>query len=75
MTVLLDQAVRSLRDLPADTQDDLARMLLQFAGIDQPPLKLDAEDAASLDASLDEADRAEFATDEQIRAIWAKHEL
>jgi hypothetical protein len=75
MTVLLEQAVESVRDLPAETQDALARLLLQFAGIDQSTVELSAEDAASFDDSLAQADRGEFATDEQVRAIWAKHGL
>lgn len=75
MTVLLEQAVESVRDLPAETQDALARLLLQFAGIDQSPLELRAEEAASFDDSLAQADRGEFATDEQVHAIWAKHGL
>jgi hypothetical protein len=75
MTVLLEQALESLRDLPAEKQDALARLLLQFAGIDQPTIQLNAEEAASFDDSLTQADRGEFATDEQVRAIWAKHGL
>jgi predicted transcriptional regulator len=42
---------------------------------DQPVLQLSAEEAASFDESLAQADRGEFATDEQVRAIWAKHGL
>jgi predicted transcriptional regulator len=75
MTTLLDQAVKSLRDLPAETQDALARLLLQFAGLDQAAVELSAEDATSFDESLAQAERGEFATDEQMRAIWAKHGL
>lgn len=75
MTILLQQAFDSLRDLPDDMQDDLARMLLQLSGVHQTVITLDAEEAASLDLSLQQADRGEFATDEQIRAIWAKHGL
>lgn len=75
MTVLLEQAVDALRDLPADTQDALARLLLQFAGIDQAPLELSVEDAASFDESLAQAESGEFVSDEQVRAIWAKHGL
>lgn len=75
MTALLQHAFETLRDLPDDMQDDLARMLLQLSGIDQPAIALDAAEAASLDLSLQEADRGEFATDAQIRAIWAKHGL
>jgi predicted transcriptional regulator len=42
---------------------------------DRPVLQLSAEEAASFDESLAQADRGEFATDEQVRAIWAKHGL
>ncbi len=50
-------------------------MLLQFAGEDQPPLQLTAEEEASFEESLAQAERGEFATDEQMHAIWAKHGL
>lgn len=75
MTELLEQAVETMRGLPPEIQDELARMLLQLAGEDQPLLQLSAEEAASFDESLTQADRGEFATDEQVRAIWAKHGL
>ena len=75
MTKLLEQAVETVRGLPPEMQDDLARMLLQFAGKDQPVVQLSAEDAASFDESLAQAERGEFATDEQLRAIWTKHGL
>lgn len=75
MTVLFDKAMQSVRELPAETQDSLARMLLQFAGIDQASIELSDADAASFDESLAQAERSEFATDEQVRAIWAKHGL
>jgi hypothetical protein len=75
MTKLLEQAVEAARALPPAMQDELARMLLQFAGEDQPVIQLTAEEASSLATSLAQAARGEFATDEQVRAIWAKHGL
>ena len=75
MTKLLEQAVETVRGLPPEIQDELARMLLQLAGEDQPVLQLSAEESVSFDKSLAQADRGEFATDEQVRAIWAKHGL
>jgi hypothetical protein len=75
MTKLLEQAVETVRGLPPETQEELARMLLQLAGEDQPLLQLSAEEAASFDESLAQVDRGEFTTDEQVRAIWAKHNL
>jgi len=61
--------------LPDEAQDDLARILLQLAGVDQPPYELTSEEAADLDASLTEAAKGEFATDDEARAVWAKHGL
>jgi hypothetical protein len=75
MTKLLEQAVETVRGLSPDVQDDLARLLLQLAGDDQPVVQLSAAEEASFDKSLAQADRGEFATDEQVRAIWAKHGL
>jgi predicted transcriptional regulator len=48
---------------------------LQLAGEDQPVIQLTAEEEASFEESLAKAERGEFATDEQVRAIWAKHGL
>ena len=75
MTKILEEAVEAARALPSDMQDALGRMLLQFAGAYQPAIQLTAEEEASFDESLAEAERGDFATDEQIRAIWAKHGL
>ena len=75
MTKLLEEAVATVRGLAPEVQDDLARILLQLAGKDQPVVQLSAADEASLAESLAQADRGEFATDEQVRAIWAKYDL
>lgn len=75
MTKLLDQAVETVRGLPPDVQDELARVLLQLAGTDQPVVQLSAADEASFEESLAQADRGELVTDEQVRAIWAKYNL
>jgi predicted transcriptional regulator len=75
MTKLLEEAVETVRTLPPEVQDDLARILLQLAGKDPPVVQLSAEDEASFAESLAQADHGEFATDEQVRAIWAKYDL
>jgi predicted transcriptional regulator len=75
MTKLLEQALETVRSLPPEMQDELARMLLQLAGKDQHLLQLSPEEEGSLDESLAQADRGEFATDEQVQAIWAKRNL
>ena len=75
MTRLLEQAVEAVSALPDEAQDDLARILLQLAGVDQPAYELTPEEAADIDASLAEAERGEFAKDVEVRAVWAKHGL
>jgi hypothetical protein len=75
MTKLLDQALEAARNLPADAQDDIARVVLRLAGADDgPPVSLMPEEQAAI-ASKTAAARGEFATDAQVRAVWAKHGL
>jgi predicted transcriptional regulator len=56
-------------------QDELAHMLLQYVGAESPPYELTPEEAADVAASMAEAERGEFATDEEVRSMWAKHGL
>ena len=75
MTELLEQAIEKVRALPPRMQDEFARQLLQMAGQDMPVYRLTAEEKASMTKSLGQAGRGEFATDDQVRAVWAKHGL
>jgi hypothetical protein len=75
MTKLLDQAVAMVRGFSAETQDDLARVIFQLVGEEQPVISMSAEEEASFALSLAQAARGEFATDEQVRAVWAKYGL
>jgi hypothetical protein len=75
MTKLLEQAVESVRGLPPEVQDELARLLLQVAGDEQPVITLTAEERADLAEADAEIARGEFATDERIRAMLAKRSL
>jgi hypothetical protein len=76
MTKLLDEAVAIARSLPSDDQDDIARVILQLAGADlAAPIALTPEERAAIVRSKAAAVRDEFATDEQVRAVWAKHGL
>jgi hypothetical protein len=73
MTRLFEHAVATVSALPDDMQDELAHMLLQFAGVDQPPYELTPEEHADLAEAEAEAARGELATDEEVRAMWAKY--
>ena len=76
MTRLLDQALEAARNLPPAAQDDIARVVLRLAGSDEePPVTLSPDERAAIAVSKAAAARGEFATDEQVRAAWAKHGL
>jgi len=75
MTELLERAVQSLRGLPPETQDALARILQQLVGDDPSIVTLSAEEKESFQTSFAQAGRGEFATEDQIKAVWAKHGL
>ena len=76
MTKLLDHAVTAARKLPPEAQDEVARLVLRLIGADdEPPVPLTPEEQAAIAASKAAAARGEFASDEQVRAVWAKHGL
>ena len=73
MTRVLEEAFNTVAALPDTRQDELARVMLQLAGVDQPPLQLTPEEEADLVAAEAEIERGELATSEEVRAMWAKH--
>jgi len=77
MTELLDHAIERVRALPPETQNAFARVLLNLAGDndERAVYQLASAEEASLAKSLEQVERGEFATDEQVRAVWAKHGL
>ena len=75
MTRLLEQAIETVATLPDDTQDDLRGFSCNSRAWSNRPHELTPEEEADIDASLAEAERGEFATDEEVRAMWAKHGL
>ncbi len=76
MTKLMDEAIESLRcDVPLEYQDEIARAVMQLTGKGQPVYTLTPEEKADLDEADAEIERGEFATDADVRAMWAKHGL
>jgi predicted transcriptional regulator len=75
MTKLLEQALEAVRGLPPEAQDDIARIELRLANDDSEPIALSPEERAAIPASKAAAARGEFATDEEVRAVWGKHNL
>ncbi len=76
MTKLLDEAVEAVRRLPSDDQDEIARAMMQLAGAGlHAPVVLSPEEREAIARSKSAAGCGEFATDEQVQAVWAKHGL
>ena len=76
MTDLLEEAVAAVRALPDQAQDEIARLLLQLAGGEQSPVTvLSPDERDALSRSKAAAAEGDFATDEQVSAVWAKYGL
>ena len=75
MTDLLEKAVAKARDLSPDLQDEIARLMLAFVGDEALVYQFTPEEEAELDESEAAEARGDYATDAEIRAIWAKHGL
>lgn len=73
MSELVERALAVMRTLPPEKQEELAQMVLFRA--EQPVVQLTPEEEEALSLSEAAAARGEFASEEEIRAIWAKHGL
>lgn len=75
MTKLLEQAVLAAQNLPPEMQDDIARMMLSYAGNDEQIIELSPEEEADLIEAQAEMARGEFATETEVQAILSKYRL
>jgi hypothetical protein len=76
MSTLLDDAVEAVRRLPPEDQEAIARAMIRLAGSDDSaPYPLSDEERAAIARSKAAAARGDFATEEEVRAVWAKHGL
>jgi predicted transcriptional regulator len=75
MTKLLEKAFDEARRLPAPEQDAMAALIL--SAIEGRALRepLDDETIAALEEGLAQARRGEFASHDEIDALWKRHGL
>ena len=71
MTKLLEEAVEELRTLPEDEQDCAAHALLAFAR-DRHDYSFNDEQIAGIHHAMGQADRGEFASNEEVRTIFGR---
>ncbi|MBN9077737.1 MAG: hypothetical protein BGN87_21615 [Rhizobiales bacterium 65-79] len=76
MTKLLDMAIEAASRLSPEEQDELARTILEIVhGGDDEVYVLSEEENAAIDRGLAYADRGEFASEEEVAALFAKYKL
>ena len=74
MTELLERAFERVRAFPPETRDEYARVSMSLANDEAEPVPLSHEKTA-IAVSKAATERGEFAPDEEVRAVWAKHGL
>ena len=68
MTKLLLKGIKAVQALPPDRQDLAGELLLSLA--EERQYELSPEQIEDLKLSIAEAERGEFATDEEVAAMW-----
>jgi hypothetical protein len=61
-----------VRSWPAERQEQAARILVALEGRASGTYRLDADEAADIDAGLEEDARGEFASDVEVEALFAR---
>ena len=72
MTKLFEQAVEAVSQLPAEAQDQIARAMLRLAAQDEEPEEIPAEHLAHVLEGLQQSLRGEFASDDQVEALFRR---
>ena len=75
MTTLLEQALEKVQALPDEMQDQAARMLLAYAGGEEPVIELTAEEEADLIEAKAEVARGEIASPAEVEVVLSRYRL
>lgn len=73
MTKLLEAAMEAASRLPDDQQDYVAQAVLGLLNLRSGPLPIHPDDLEAVLEGLAQAERGEFASDEEVEAIFARH--
>ena len=72
MTKVLEDVLEKVRRLPEDRQAYVAEVLEQIVAGESDPFVVPDEHRAVVLEGLAEAERGEFATDQEMAALWKK---
>lgn len=75
MTKLLEQAMESAQALSPDLQDEIARLVFAYVGGDDEVLTLTPTEEADLLEARAEMERSDFATQEEVSAVFSKYRV
>jgi hypothetical protein len=73
MTKLLEDAIRIVRELPEDDQDEAAEMLMAIAARTGAPVRLDDQTRTAVRAGREQARQGEFVSDAEMTAFFERH--
>lgn len=71
----LQKALEAVQSWPVERQDAAAEVLERMNNLATTGYKLNEEERADLEEALAEARRGEFATDDEVKAMFARHGL
>ena len=74
MTKLLEKALEAVRQLPPDSQDQIALAMLSLNGNEGEPEEVDPAHLPSVLEGLAQAKRRHFATDAEVEAAFRRFE-
>jgi predicted transcriptional regulator len=69
----IDSVLDRVRTWPPERQKDAVRVLLQMEAAGTEIYVLSDEERAEIELSLEEARRGEFATDEEVAAVFNRY--
>jgi hypothetical protein len=72
MTKLLEQALEAVRRLPDDSQDEIARAMLQLAASDGEAEEVDPTHLGAVLEGLAQANRRQFASDAEVEQAFRR---
>lgn len=72
MSKLLDKAVDVVRRLPPETQDEIARAMMEMAEDGAEPEAIDPGHLSAVLEGLSQARRREFASDAEVEAAFRR---
>jgi hypothetical protein len=75
MIKVLEQAIEKVKKLPREQQEYAAEMLEQIAATGEAVYVLSDEERRLVREGLDELDRDEVASEEEVRAVFDKYRV